>query len=131
MTPSAIKILVTAFAVVLMPATVSAQLAGDDASTVAHELQQNNNAQAIVIADRILTTRPSDCQVLTLEPNKTLAGPDKGGKRATGTSRLTSRAPHSVREWRRNCATHHQINTLRRAQSLPLLWQCRQFRLRL
>jgi len=44
----------------------SAQLAGGDANTVAHELQQNNNAQAVVIADRILTTRPSDCQVLTL-----------------------------------------------------------------
>jgi tetratricopeptide (TPR) repeat protein len=49
-----------------MPAVLSAQLAGDDANTVAHELQQNNNAQAVVIADRILTTRPSDCQVLTL-----------------------------------------------------------------
>ncbi len=49
-----------------MPAALSAQLAGDDANTVAHELQQNNNAQAVVIADRILTTRPSDCQVLTL-----------------------------------------------------------------
>ena len=49
-----------------MPAALSAQLAGDDANTVAHELQQNNNAQAVVIADRILTTRPSDCHVLTL-----------------------------------------------------------------
>ena len=49
-----------------MPAALSAQSAGDDANTVAHELQQNNNAQAVVIADRILTTRPSDCQVLTL-----------------------------------------------------------------
>src|SRR3984893_12664115 len=65
-TPSVIKILVTAFAVGLMPAAVSAQLAGDDANTVAHELQQNNNAQAVAMADRILTTRPSDCQVLTL-----------------------------------------------------------------
>jgi tetratricopeptide (TPR) repeat protein len=65
-TPSVIKILVTAFAVVLMPAALSAQLAGDDANTVAHELQQNNNAQAVVIADRILTTRSSDCQVLIL-----------------------------------------------------------------
>jgi tetratricopeptide (TPR) repeat protein len=49
-----------------MPAAVSAQLAGEDANTVAHELQQNNNVQAVAIADRILTTRPSDCQVLTL-----------------------------------------------------------------
>jgi tetratricopeptide (TPR) repeat protein len=65
-TPSVIKTLVTAFAVVLMPAARSAQLAGDDTNTVAHELQQNKNAQAVVIADRILTTRPSDCQVLTL-----------------------------------------------------------------
>jgi tetratricopeptide (TPR) repeat protein len=65
-TPSVSKILVTAIVVVLMPAALSAQLAGDDANTVAHELQQNNNAQAVVIADRILTTRPSDCQVLTL-----------------------------------------------------------------
>jgi tetratricopeptide (TPR) repeat protein len=65
-TPSVIKILVTAIAVVLIPAALSAQLAGGDANTVAHELQQNNNAQAVVIADRILTTRPSDCQVLTL-----------------------------------------------------------------
>jgi tetratricopeptide (TPR) repeat protein len=58
--------LVTAFAVGLMPAALSAQLSSDDANTVAHELQQNNNAQAVVIADRILTTRPSDCRVLTL-----------------------------------------------------------------
>src|SRR6202790_1171309 len=65
-TLSVIKILVTAFAVGLMPAALSAQLAVDDANTVAHELQQNNNAQAVFIADRILTTRPSDCQVLTL-----------------------------------------------------------------
>jgi len=64
-TPSVIKVLVTALAG-LLPAALSAQLAGDDANTVAHELQQNNNAQAVVIADRILTTRPVDCQVLTL-----------------------------------------------------------------
>ena len=64
--PSVVKMLVTALAVGLMPAALSAQLPGDDANTVAHELQQNNNAQAVVIADRILTTRPSDCQVLTL-----------------------------------------------------------------
>jgi tetratricopeptide (TPR) repeat protein len=65
-TPPVSKILVTAIAVVLIPAALSAQFVGDDANTVAHELQQNNNAQAVVIADRILTTRPSDCQVLTL-----------------------------------------------------------------
>jgi tetratricopeptide (TPR) repeat protein len=65
-TPLIIKILVTAFAVVLLPAAISAQVEGNDANTVAHELQQNNNAQAVAVADRILTTRPSDCQVLTL-----------------------------------------------------------------
>jgi tetratricopeptide (TPR) repeat protein len=65
-TQPVIKILVTALAVVLMPAALSAQLAGDDANTVAHELQQNNNAQAVAISDRILIARPSDCQVLTL-----------------------------------------------------------------
>jgi predicted Zn-dependent protease len=58
--------LITALAVGLMPAPLSAQLSSDDANTVAHELQQNNNAQAVVIADKILNTRPSDCQVLTL-----------------------------------------------------------------
>jgi tetratricopeptide (TPR) repeat protein len=65
-TQPVVKILVSTFAAVLLPAALSAQVAGDDANTVAHELQQNNNAQAVVIADRILTTRPSDCQVLTL-----------------------------------------------------------------
>jgi tetratricopeptide (TPR) repeat protein len=65
MTQPVVKILVAAFAAVLMP-VLSAQLAGGDANTVAHELQQNNNAQAVVIADGILATRPSDCQVLTL-----------------------------------------------------------------
>jgi len=65
-TQPVVKILVSTFATVLLPAALSAQGAGDDANTVAHELQQNNNAQAVVIADRILTTRPSDCQVLTL-----------------------------------------------------------------
>jgi tetratricopeptide (TPR) repeat protein len=65
-TQPVVKILVFTFAAVLLSAALSAQLAADDANTVAHELQQNNNAQAVVIADRILTTRPSDCQVLTL-----------------------------------------------------------------
>jgi tetratricopeptide (TPR) repeat protein len=65
-TQPVVKILVITFAAVLLPAAISAQLAADDTSTVAHELQQNNNAQAVVIADRILTTRPSDCRVLTL-----------------------------------------------------------------
>jgi tetratricopeptide (TPR) repeat protein len=64
-TQPVVKVLLITFAAVLPPA-LSAQLAGDDANTVAHELQQNNNAQAVVIADRILATRPSDCQVLTL-----------------------------------------------------------------
>src|ERR1700759_4580143 len=65
-TSSVIKILAAALAAGLMPAALPAQLAGDDENTGAHELQQNNNAQAITIADRILTTRPADCQVLTL-----------------------------------------------------------------
>jgi Flp pilus assembly protein TadD len=64
-TPSVIKILVTVLTVGLIPAALSAQSAGEDANTVAHELQQNNNAQAVAIADRVLTTRPSDCRVLT------------------------------------------------------------------
>src|SRR3984957_11334768 len=65
-TQPVVKILVITFVAVLLPATLSAQLAADDTNTVAHELQQNNNVQAVVIANRILTTRPSDCQVLTL-----------------------------------------------------------------
>jgi tetratricopeptide (TPR) repeat protein len=65
-TQPVVNIFLITFAAVLLPAALSAQVAGDDANTVAHELQQNNNAQAVVIADRILTTRPSDCQVLTL-----------------------------------------------------------------
>ncbi len=64
-TQPVVKILLIAFAA-LLPAAVFAQVAGDDATAVAKELQQNNNAQAVVIADRILATRPSDCQVLTL-----------------------------------------------------------------
>jgi tetratricopeptide (TPR) repeat protein len=64
-TQPVVKILLIAVAA-LLPSAVSAQLAGDDANAVAKELQQNNNAQAVVIADRILNTRPSDCQVLTL-----------------------------------------------------------------
>jgi len=65
-TQPVVNLFLITFAAVLLPAALSAQVAGDDANTVAHELQQNNNAQAVVIADRILTTRPSDCQVLTL-----------------------------------------------------------------
>jgi tetratricopeptide (TPR) repeat protein len=65
-TQTVVNLLSTALAAVLLPAALSAQLDSDDANTVARELQQNNNAQAVVIADKILTTRPSDCQVLTL-----------------------------------------------------------------
>jgi tetratricopeptide (TPR) repeat protein len=50
----------------LLPAAVCAQPDGEDAGSVARELQQNHYQQAVVIADKILTTRPSDCQVLTL-----------------------------------------------------------------
>jgi tetratricopeptide (TPR) repeat protein len=51
---------------VLLPAALYAQSANEDARTVASELQQNQNTQAVATADRILSTRPSDCQVLTL-----------------------------------------------------------------
>jgi tetratricopeptide (TPR) repeat protein len=53
-------------AAILLPAALPAQLNGDDAKTVATELQQNHYQQAVVIADKILTARPTDCQVLTL-----------------------------------------------------------------
>jgi tetratricopeptide (TPR) repeat protein len=58
--------LLTAMAAVGLPAMLSAQLAGDDANAVMRALQQNDNAQAVAIAGRILIIHPSDCQVLTL-----------------------------------------------------------------
>jgi len=65
-TYSVAKMIFTAVTAVLLPAQLTAQLEGDDANTVAHQLQQNNNAQAVATADKILATRPSDCRVLTL-----------------------------------------------------------------
>jgi tetratricopeptide (TPR) repeat protein len=65
-THSFAKMILTAVTAVLLPAQLTAQLQGDDANAVAHELQQNNNAQAVATADKILTTRPADCRVLTL-----------------------------------------------------------------
>jgi tetratricopeptide (TPR) repeat protein len=50
----------------LVPGSLSAQQDGDDSNAVVKELQQNHYQQAVVIADKILTTRPSDCRVLTL-----------------------------------------------------------------
>jgi tetratricopeptide (TPR) repeat protein len=58
--------LVTAMAAVMLPAMLCAQSAGDDANAVMRALQQNDYAQAVAIAGRILITHPSDCQVLTL-----------------------------------------------------------------
>jgi tetratricopeptide (TPR) repeat protein len=60
------KLLLAATAAFLLPAALAAQADSDDANSVARELQQNHYQQAVVIADRILTTRPADCQVLTL-----------------------------------------------------------------
>jgi tetratricopeptide (TPR) repeat protein len=58
--------LVTAMAAVGLPALLCAQSGGDDANAVMRALQQNDNAQAVAIAGRLLITHPSDCQVLTL-----------------------------------------------------------------
>jgi tetratricopeptide (TPR) repeat protein len=58
--------LVTAMAAVGLPAMLCAQSDGDDANAVMRALEQNDNAQAVAIAGRILITHPSDCQVLTL-----------------------------------------------------------------
>jgi tetratricopeptide (TPR) repeat protein len=58
--------LVTAMAAVALPAMLCAQPGGDDVKAVMLALQQKDNAQAVAIAGRILTTHPSDCQVLTL-----------------------------------------------------------------
>lgn len=58
--------LVTVIAAVGLPAMLCAQSGGDDANAVMRALQQNDNAQAVAIAGKILITHPSDCQVLTL-----------------------------------------------------------------
>jgi tetratricopeptide (TPR) repeat protein len=58
--------LVTAMAAVGLPAMLCAQQGGDDANAVMRALQQNDSAQAVAIAGRILITHPSDCQILTL-----------------------------------------------------------------
>jgi tetratricopeptide (TPR) repeat protein len=58
--------LVTAIAAVGLPAMLCAQSDGGDANAVMRALEQNDNAQAVAIAGRILITHPSDCQVLTL-----------------------------------------------------------------
>jgi tetratricopeptide (TPR) repeat protein len=57
---------VTAMAAVGLPAMLCAQQARDDANAVMRALQQNDNAQAVAIAGKILIAHPSDCQVLTL-----------------------------------------------------------------
>jgi len=57
---------VTAMAAVGLPAMLCAQPGGDDANAVMRALEQNDNAQAVAIAGRILITHPSDCRVLTL-----------------------------------------------------------------
>jgi tetratricopeptide (TPR) repeat protein len=58
--------LVTAMAALLLPAMLCAQSDSGDASAVMRALQQNDNAEAVAIAGRILIAHPSDCQVLTL-----------------------------------------------------------------
>jgi tetratricopeptide (TPR) repeat protein len=58
--------LVTAMTAVGLPAMLCAQSGGDDANSVMRALKQNDNAQAVAIAGRILIAHPSDCQVLTL-----------------------------------------------------------------
>jgi tetratricopeptide (TPR) repeat protein len=51
-------------AAILLPGVLCAQI--DDTSALALALQQNDNGQALAIADKILTNHPSDCRVLTL-----------------------------------------------------------------
>lgn len=65
-TQTVAKIIVTLFPLVMLLPVLSAQTDGDDAGSVARALQQNDNAKAIATADKILSARPSDCQVLTL-----------------------------------------------------------------
>jgi tetratricopeptide (TPR) repeat protein len=60
------KTLVIALAAVGLTAVLSAQSDSGDATAVMRELKQNNNGQAVAIADKILSTHPSDCRVLTL-----------------------------------------------------------------
>src|ERR1700761_4881495 len=58
--------LLIATSAILLPSIISAQADGDGASDVARELKQNHYQQAVALADNILTTHPTDCQVLTL-----------------------------------------------------------------
>jgi tetratricopeptide (TPR) repeat protein len=51
-------------ATLLLPGILHAQ--ANDTTALAQALRQNNNEQAVAIADEILTTHPSDCRVLTL-----------------------------------------------------------------
>ena len=60
------KTFVIATAAIGLPAVLSAQSDAGDATAVMRELQQNNNGQAVATADRLLSTYPSDCRLLTL-----------------------------------------------------------------
>ena len=60
------KTFVIATAAAGLPAVLSAQSDAGDATAIMRELQQNNNGQAVAMADRLLSTHPSDCRVLTL-----------------------------------------------------------------
>ena len=64
MTQTVAKIAVVTF-ILSLPGVLAGQ-GSDDAGTVAAELQQNENPQAVATADRILQGHPSDCRVLTL-----------------------------------------------------------------
>jgi tetratricopeptide (TPR) repeat protein len=58
--------LLVATAAILLTGLVFAQANADEANAVARELKQNHYQQAVALADNILTTHPTDCQVLTL-----------------------------------------------------------------
>lgn len=60
------KTFVIATAAAGLPAMLCAQSDVGDATAVMRALQQNSNGQAVAMADRILSTNPSDCRVLTL-----------------------------------------------------------------
>jgi tetratricopeptide (TPR) repeat protein len=64
MTQTVANLAVLAF-VFSLPFALAAQ-GSEDAGTVAAELQQNQNAEAMATADRILADHPSECRVLTL-----------------------------------------------------------------
>src|ERR1700722_16592513 len=58
--------LLVATAAILLPGLPSAQANTDEANAVAREIKQNHYQQAVALADKILATHPTDCQVLTL-----------------------------------------------------------------